>query len=109
MSGSASRRAFVVGSAGVVLTGCAVERRRPRAAPPPSGESVAAPVAAVTESVADGNEALRLLLKGNERYVAGRSTALDSVTAQRAQVAKAQHPFATVLTCVDSRVAPELL
>lgn len=109
MSGSASRRAFVVASAGALVTGCAVERPERRAEAPVRRGRVAEPLVAEAGPVADGNEALRLLLQGNQRYVAGRSTVLDSLPAQRTQVAKAQHPFATVLSCVDSRVAPELL
>lgn len=54
-------------------------------------------------------EALDRLLAGNARFVANRSVALNESPARRAEVAQGQHPFATILSCVDSRVPPELV
>jgi carbonic anhydrase len=52
------------------------------------------------------DEALQRLKKGNETFVAGPAAA--NVSAERRQeVAKGQHPFAIILTCADSRLAPE--
>ena len=48
------------------------------------------------------------LMKGNERFVAGRPKARNLVTL-RGSLAKSQHPNVVVLTCSDSRVAPEIL
>ena len=53
-------------------------------------------------------EALGRLLEGNRRYVANQS-ALDESEHRRVQVAPAQAPFAAILSCVDSRVPPELV
>jgi carbonic anhydrase len=53
-------------------------------------------------------EALQRLLEGNRRYVANQS-ALDESEHRRIQVAPAQEPFAAILSCVDSRVPPELV
>lgn len=53
-------------------------------------------------------EALERLLAGNRRYVTGKST-LDESEQRRIEVANRQHPFATILSCVDSRVPPELI
>ncbi|MCK8783400.1 carbonic anhydrase [Roseomonas sp. NAR14] len=52
--------------------------------------------------------ALERLAAGNRRYVADTPQARD-FSAGRAARAAAQHPFAAVLACADSRVAPELL
>lgn len=52
-------------------------------------------------------EALRRLKEGNARYRAGEGSLRD-YTAGRADRAAAQYPFAAVLGCADSRVAPEL-
>lgn len=54
------------------------------------------------------DEALRRLLDGNARFVAGKS-ASDESTERRIAVASGQDPFATIFGCVDSRVSPELI
>jgi carbonic anhydrase len=46
---------------------------------------------------------------GNERFVADQAGNLDEGIARRVAVSKGQHPFATVLGCVDSRVPIELV
>lgn len=52
--------------------------------------------------------ALDRLLAGNARYAAGKPRQRD-FSAGRAARAEAQHPIAAILSCADSRVAPELL
>lgn len=54
------------------------------------------------------NKALQRLLDGNRRYAANRPT-LDESERRRIEVAAGQKPFASILSCVDSRVAPELV
>lgn len=54
-------------------------------------------------------EALRRLMEGNQRYVANTLRALKEVASQRVKVALAQHPFAIIFGCVDSRVPPEII
>lgn len=53
-------------------------------------------------------DALQRLLEGNRRYVENKST-LDESASRRIEVAQHQTPFATILSCVDSRVPPELI
>ena len=53
-------------------------------------------------------KALQRLLDGNRRYAANKPT-LDESESRRIEVADHQKPFATILSCVDSRVAPELV
>jgi carbonic anhydrase len=60
------------------------------------------------EAAIDPDKALQLIKEGNTRYVGGKPTAKD-LAKQRDKVAKEQHPFAIVLACADSRVAPELV
>lgn len=54
-------------------------------------------------------EAMRRLTDGNARYVAGQSRHPDLDVARRRSLVAGQHPFATILACADSRVAPELI
>lgn len=51
--------------------------------------------------------ALARLMEGNARYVSGQLSQRD-FTAGRAARAQGQAPFAAILGCADSRVAPEL-
>ncbi|HEV2948189.1 MAG TPA: carbonic anhydrase [Gemmataceae bacterium] len=52
-------------------------------------------------------EALQRLKKGNEKFVADPSSPPMLSAERRQEVAKGQHPFAIILTCADSRLAPE--
>ncbi|MEU6982040.1 carbonic anhydrase [Streptomyces sp. NPDC046324] len=53
--------------------------------------------------------ALAELRAGNARFAALRQLHPHEDAARRAAVAVAQHPFALILGCVDSRVPPELV
>jgi carbonic anhydrase len=52
-------------------------------------------------------EALERLLAGNERYATNAFDPRD-YSAERAARVKGQYPVAAILSCADSRVAPEL-
>lgn len=54
------------------------------------------------------DSALELLVAGNARFVAGHAIRPDQSLMRRAELVKGQQPFAIVLTCADSRVAPEI-
>lgn len=62
-----------------------------------------------TSDTVPADDALVRLLEGNLRYVASQTSHPDQDAFRRLEVAKSQHPFAVILTCADSRVAPELL
>ena len=55
------------------------------------------------------DEALRRLIDGNGRFLSGNARVPTVQKDVLANLAKAQHPFATVIGCSDSRVPPELL
>lgn len=55
------------------------------------------------------DEALRELAAGNRRWQAFRERHPHENPAVRRTLATAQHPFAVVLGCIDSRVPPELV
>ena len=86
-----SRRKILLSAAGLL------------AAAPLAGMAQAQPVAAADTPDA----ALHLLIEGNARYVANQTRERD-FSAARASRTQGQAPFAAILGCADSRVAPEL-
>jgi len=58
------------------------------------------------ENVIPPDEALKRLMEGNGRYVAGESRPHDFKREREALVG-GQNPFASILSCADSRIAPE--
>jgi carbonic anhydrase len=54
-------------------------------------------------------EALARLMAGNERFVRGEARFPTVQKEILADLAKGQHPYATILGCSDSRVPPELV
>jgi carbonic anhydrase len=56
---------------------------------------------------ADG--ALQKLIEGNQRFVQHKPQYPDQSAARLQEVAQAQHPFATILCCADSRVPTEII
>jgi carbonic anhydrase len=52
-------------------------------------------------------DALGLLKAGNDRFVRNASSPVSLSVNRRQELAAGQHPFAMVLSCVDSRVPPE--
>lgn len=60
------------------------------------------------ELIQDAAQALAMLKEGNERYVKGELANKDGYTADREVLKDGQKPFAVIVTCADSRVAPEI-
>src|SRR3954464_1978676 len=58
------------------------------------------------QNVVSPDEALDLLMKGNARYVEGNSRRHD-FKHEREALAGGQNPYAAILSCADSRIAPE--
>src|SRR5580698_664160 len=59
------------------------------------------------ENVLSPDAALDRLMKGNVRYIDGLTKRHD-FKHEREALSKGQNPFAAVLSCADSRIAPEL-
>ncbi len=74
------------------------------AAEPPAVQSADAGGAAPT-----ADSAFDKLVAGNRRFVDGKSEHPSDTVARREELKDSQHPFAIVLACADSRVAPELI
>lgn len=58
---------------------------------------------------ASAEAALARLKEGNARFVADQVSKGKPNSARRQETAKAQHPFAIVVACADSRTAPEIV
>ena len=90
-----SRRSLLFGAAsatGLLLAGGALAKE---AKPPPKPQNVLSPEAS-----------LERLMKGNGRYVEGVSRRHD-FKHEREALAGGQNPYAAILSCADSRIAPE--
>jgi carbonic anhydrase len=88
---SARRRFLQLACAAAMLPGLA----RADQTAPPKPANLLGPDAALIE-----------LMRGNARYVEGLTRRHDFST-ERAALAQGQNPFAGILSCADSRVAPE--
>src|SRR5436190_651799 len=62
------------------------------------------PVASVS-----ADAALTKLKEGNARFVGSKVSQGKPTAVRRAETAQAQHPFAIILGCADSRTAPEIV
>src|SRR3982074_1498110 len=79
-------------TAGLALTGTASAKEVKK---PPKPQNVVSPDAS-----------LELLMKGNKRYVEGDSRRHD-FKREREALVEGQNPYAGILSCADSRIAPE--
>ena len=62
-----------------------------------------------TEPRYTADEALARLMAGNERFLRGEARFPTIQKEILANLAKGQHPYATIVGCSDSRVPPELI
>lgn len=89
-----TRRAFLTvagaAAAGIGLSSSAFAQK-----PPPKPQNVVSP-----------DEALKLLVEGNRRYINGTSKRHDFKN-EREALTRGQNPYAGILSCADSRIAPE--
>lgn len=102
-AGRPARRAVLTGglaaaaaTAAAVLSGCSSATPKLTTAAPPEPPSTP-------------KAAYHRLMAGNERWVSGELEHPDRDPQRRELVAQAQNPYGVVLSCIDSRVAPELI
>src|SRR5580765_2696247 len=73
------------------------------------GAALFSAAAAAQDTVPSAAAVLRELQAGNDHHVAKRYQHPHQTAARQRELASAQHPHATVLSCADSRVAPEII
>jgi carbonic anhydrase len=93
-SGLNRRRFLWLGAAGVLSLGFGAHR----------GLAAAGPATSLSP-----DEALAALKSGNERYLNDPQVCQAELAARRQEVAPHQAPWASVISCADSRVPPELI
>jgi len=54
-------------------------------------------------------KALQSLMEGNKRYINNQSTHPNRSEERRNEIASGQSPYAIIVACADSRVAPEII
>jgi len=54
-------------------------------------------------------DAITTLMEGNQRYMMNQSNTLNRSEERRLNLRKEQMPFAVIVSCADSRVAPEII
>ncbi len=75
-----------------------------------AGIELAAPRKAMAQSTLSPDAALQMLMDGNKRFVERRLTFYEEdLSLLKANTAELQQPFASVLSCADSRVPVEIL
>jgi carbonic anhydrase len=66
--------------------------------------------AALAQTKMTGEAAMHELMTGNERFIAGKITSFaEDLEILKAKTVNKQEPFASVLSCVDSRVPVEII
>lgn len=66
-------------------------------------------LASSTITAVPADIAQKLLLDGNQRFLSDKYAMPQVGQDRRTELAKGQHPFAVIVSCSDSRVAPEIL
>ncbi len=61
-----------------------------------------------TQAAITPDKAIKMLEQGNQRFVSGK-TIKRNLLAQVEQTSKGQFPFAAVVSCLDSRIPPEIV
>jgi carbonic anhydrase len=94
-------RMWAMGFGAVLLVGCSTNTAAPRT-------SASVPMTQVEQQSMTPDQALSRLVEGNKRFTSGQSIHRDYVSDAKVTAA-GQYPFATVLSCIDSRSIPEIV
>lgn len=98
--GHVSRRNLLKFSAGALGTGVLTAGL---------GAKLVLPAPAVTKNEMTPDQALQTLIQGNQRFIKRKSRNPSKNYARLVEVAQSQKPFASLLSCADSRVPSEII
>lgn len=101
-------RNFVAIGLAILLSACAYQNGNLSSAGAPAQSLLAAPMTKQSQAALTPDVALQRLKDGNGRFISGNMVTRD-LRNQVAVTGKDQAPYATVLSCIDSRAAPELV
>ncbi len=101
-SNLASRRSFLSAAVAAVATLAAPSDLRAKA----KAKALPETAPPKPENVLSSEQALARLMEGNKRYVQGITKRHD-FAAEREALSEGQNPYAGILSCADSRIAPE--
>jgi carbonic anhydrase len=73
------------------------------------GKDLASPRPAVAQNDITPQEALQMLMEGNDRFVNQKRNNPNQDMMRLTEVAHGQNPLAAILSCADSRVPPEIV
>ena len=99
-SASVSRRNLLKLGAGAIGTGVLTAG---------IGSKLVLPEPAIAQEDMTPEQALKELMDGNKRFVNGKRQSPHQTFARIQEVAKGQKPFASILSCADSRVPSEIV
>ena len=100
-------RTTLLGGAGVAVATAVPACSSEGTAAAPAAAASASPSA--TPAPEDAAAAMRLLEEGNTRWRNNSSIHPNEGAERREELTEGQSPFATILSCADSRVPPELI
>ncbi|MGL4453059.1 MAG: carbonic anhydrase [Sarcina sp.] len=80
----------------------------PTPSPPTVTNSVSQNIT-VDTTVTNSTQAINLLKEGNQRFVKNNSELINVSSERRELLKNGQHPYATLVSCSDSRVTPSLV
>ncbi|NUS29358.1 MAG: carbonic anhydrase [Streptomyces sp.] len=106
------RRTVVTGglaATAALLTGCSSAAGTPQVTQVGAAGATATPSASASTGPSTPSGAFTRLMEGNRRWVKGALLHPDQDPRRREAVAEKQKPYAVVLSCIDSRVPPELV
>lgn len=91
------------------MASCTSETPTPNVPTPPGVSATTIKNITVDTTANNSTQALDFLKNGNKRFVQNNCEIINVSSERRNALKNGQHPFAVVVACSDSRVAPELI